>query len=1107
MNIKNIIWVLFLVLSVVGLQIMPVWAQLEPPTVPPVTPPVAPQPTPLPEPVPVSPVTAPPAPPATLPSDTTPPVISGVASLSLGIGEATLVWITDESAISHLEYGVTSSYGTEPTLPASALLAHTAVLTSLSVDTTYYYCIHATDLSGNTADSCNHSFVTAALPILTDTTPPDITAITVAPITSTSVTINWTTAEVANGQIEYGLTAGYGNTTIFDTDLALTHSLTLSDLSPNTTYHYRIITGDEIGNETVTADEEFTTELSGNVSAGITDTTPPAISEVGSVSLGLTDATIAWTTNELAVSTLEYGLTANYGSQVTLPTSLLLAHTATLTGLSAGTTYYYCIHATDLIGNTATSCPHSFATTALGAPVDTTPPAISLVTATSVTTSTASVAWTTNEPASAEVQYGLTASYGSLSALHPVLDLAHSVELSGLSSNTTYHYRVKSTDDAGNVSFGPDQIFTTEAQPMTQQAQLQTSTLILSGVETSLITTTAVIISWHTDLPADSQVEYGDSNNLGFLTELSSTLTTDHSVSISSLISNTNYIFRVKSKPIGGTVATVSDNYEFNTLSHATSIVSAANIISVSSSGVTSHGANISWITDKVATSQVEYGISTSYGSTAFTTSGLTPSHSVELTDLSPHTTYHFRVKSTDEASNITYSEDYTFTTPNLLVNGVDQAVLPSAPSAVTNLLVGGYDEGSVELVWHVASANADITEEYEVRYSTSPITVDNFNMALQAQTTPIFYTDLSPLGALRVYIVAGLLENTAYYFALKSKYENSSFGDLSNVVLATTTTGASVNNNVVTQTGVVPAGGGNSGGGGGSALLEYGVESGGNASAIFEPTLLKAEPADSQIIFSWHNPGESNFVRTVVLRKEGSYPTSPLDGTILYEGRAETFTDINVVNGKTYYYAVYAYNHSKTYSSAVRVSVAPKEGNKQLVFNESGFVESILPIYHFTRVFKKGDKDIEIEHLQEVLSADNDVYPQKYITGYFGSLTEAALKRFQTKHGIPQTGITDSATQEKLNMVDKSEEKLEVPADYTVFVTDMKLGNQSEVIKALQRYLVYEGSLSPKYVTGYFGSATKAAVMSFQKKYGVKPVSGYVGVKTRHRMRQLTGL
>jgi len=122
------------------------------------------------------------------------------------------------------------------------LLAHTAILTGLTANTTYYYCIHTTDLSNNTANSCGHSFTTAANSVIVDATPPDITLVTVAPITTASATIEFTTSEVANAEVEYGVTAGYGSITTFDTNLALTHNVVISNLQPNTLYHYRIRT-------------------------------------------------------------------------------------------------------------------------------------------------------------------------------------------------------------------------------------------------------------------------------------------------------------------------------------------------------------------------------------------------------------------------------------------------------------------------------------------------------------------------------------------------------------------------------------------------------------------------------------------------------------------------------------------------------------------------------------------------------------------------------------------------------------------------------------------------------------------------------------------------
>src|SRR5439155_1742980 len=89
-------------------------------------------------------------PPITPPADTTPPIISGFGTSSLTSVAATVIWTTDEAAVSTFEYGTSQSYGSSTALPNGALLAHAAALINLQPSTTYYYCIHATDLASNT---------------------------------------------------------------------------------------------------------------------------------------------------------------------------------------------------------------------------------------------------------------------------------------------------------------------------------------------------------------------------------------------------------------------------------------------------------------------------------------------------------------------------------------------------------------------------------------------------------------------------------------------------------------------------------------------------------------------------------------------------------------------------------------------------------------------------------------------------------------------------------------------------------------------------------------------------------------------------------------------
>ncbi len=99
----------------------------------------------------------------------------------------------------------------------------------------------------------------------------------------------------------------------------------------------------------------------------------------------------------------------------------------------------------------------------MGAPInatDTIPPTINNLAATPWRP-TAVVTWTTTEPADSQVEYGLTPSYTSVSPLDATPVVSHALTLNGLQPNTTYHYRVRSRDAAGNLTLSTDQTFTT----------------------------------------------------------------------------------------------------------------------------------------------------------------------------------------------------------------------------------------------------------------------------------------------------------------------------------------------------------------------------------------------------------------------------------------------------------------------------------------------------------------------------------------------------------------------------------------------------------------------------------------------------------------------
>jgi hypothetical protein len=86
-------------------------------------------------------------------------------------------------------------------------------------------------------------------------------------------------------------------------------------------------------------------------------------------------------------------------------------------------------------------------------------------------------------------------------------------------------------------------------------------------------------------------------------------------------------------------------------------------ISAVSSSGITLSGATISWYTNEGSDTQLEYGLTTGYGSSTSLNTSMVTSHSAGLSGLLASTLYHYRVKSRDRAGNLATSGDFTFTT------------------------------------------------------------------------------------------------------------------------------------------------------------------------------------------------------------------------------------------------------------------------------------------------------------------------------------------------------------------------------------------------------------------------------------------------------------
>ena len=272
-----------------------------------------------------------------------------------------------------------------------------------------------------------------------------------------------------------------------DKGVGMVDAVGTKEVSPSKTTTYRLVAI----NSGVVVNSSVVVTV-GVASPPSPETTAPVISEAA-VS-GITDsaATITWATDEPATSQVEYGTTSSYDSTTTLDEALVTSHSVSLTGLEGDTAYHFRVKSQDEAGNEAVSTDETFTTSS---EADTTPPVISSVVASNITESGANIAWTTNEPATSQVEYGVPTDYGSASALEKALVTSHSAALAGLESGATYHFRVKSQDEAGNEAASGDYTFLTSEAATEVGGIISTNTVWTEANSPYVITETAQIAS------------------------------------------------------------------------------------------------------------------------------------------------------------------------------------------------------------------------------------------------------------------------------------------------------------------------------------------------------------------------------------------------------------------------------------------------------------------------------------------------------------------------------------------------------------------------------------------------------------------------------------
>ncbi len=255
---------------------------------------------------------------------------------------------TDERSDSFVNFGLDNNYGSVKG-ETENVSDHKITLTNLDSATVYNFQVASTDLSPN-GPALSGNLAVSTL-TTADDTPPEITAgPVIQSITDDQATITWETDEASDTRIDFGTDPIVLDQTRIVTEDVTVHSITLTNLSPDTTYFFQVNSTDASDNGPVSSALLQFSAASGP------DLTPPAVSNIVLLSVTDVSATIQYETSELGDTFVNFGLdsttSGNAGSS-----SDVMTHVVTLTNLLADTTYHFTLGSIDKSGNETIATP------------------------------------------------------------------------------------------------------------------------------------------------------------------------------------------------------------------------------------------------------------------------------------------------------------------------------------------------------------------------------------------------------------------------------------------------------------------------------------------------------------------------------------------------------------------------------------------------------------------------------------------------------------------------------------------------------------------------------------------------------------------------------
>ena len=282
------------------------------------------------------------------------------------------------------------------------------------------------------------------------------------------------------------------------------------------------------------------------------------------------------------------------------------------------------------------------------------------------------IEWDTDESSNSEGSYGVDENDLEDFTSSGENVVAHKLTFTDLDPGTSYSYQIGSTDPSGNgATESAIAVFTTDPELDLTQPQ------IVDGPDESYVNDRSATISWELDEESSGEVEFGTTEELGFIRSVPTT-SDEQEITLSNLEPSTTYYYQVSSFDLSNNGPVQSSIEQF--ITDAEADITAPEIDNVDFA-TADESAVITWTTNELSDSFIEFGTNSELLDLNVGNANDVTQHELTLTNLTPDTQYFLRVGSVDRSDNISEFE---------VVGGITTEAAPdmTAPAIPTNLFV-----------------------------------------------------------------------------------------------------------------------------------------------------------------------------------------------------------------------------------------------------------------------------------------------------------------------------------------------------------------------------------------------------------------------------------